>query len=247
MPAKKNLLDLTPSAAREELAAVSRARSASRRIAPAGRRASVAETRRATLRGDDGAAAEPPRTARRRVRPCPASRSPRDRSRSDGTEKFLFRLHDNEAIETVAIPEGDRVTLCISSQAGCALAVRVLRDRRDGLHAQPHDVRDRRSGARDAHARSTPINVTNIVFMGMGEPLMNWKAVDPTLTTLNDPRRTRHRRAPHHDLDRRRAAGHRRARRTSGAVPPRDLDPRAERLAAPGADADQHQVSAART
>src|ERR1700750_3274895 len=40
---------------------------------------------------------------------------------SDGTEKFLFKLHDNEAIETVAIPEGDRVTLCISSQAGCAL------------------------------------------------------------------------------------------------------------------------------
>src|SRR3954470_10304568 len=40
---------------------------------------------------------------------------------ADGTEKFLFKLHDNEAIETVAIPEGDRVTLCISSQAGCAL------------------------------------------------------------------------------------------------------------------------------
>jgi len=40
---------------------------------------------------------------------------------TDGTEKFLFRLADGEAIETVAIPEGDRVTLCISSQAGCAL------------------------------------------------------------------------------------------------------------------------------
>src|SRR3954454_22671549 len=40
---------------------------------------------------------------------------------SDGTEKFLFKLHDNEAIETVAIPDGNRMTLCISSQAGCAL------------------------------------------------------------------------------------------------------------------------------
>src|SRR5260370_37338709 len=40
---------------------------------------------------------------------------------TDGTRKFLFRLHDNEAIETVAIPEGDRMTICISSQAGCAL------------------------------------------------------------------------------------------------------------------------------
>ena len=39
----------------------------------------------------------------------------------DGTEKFLFRLRDNEAIETVAIPDKDRLTLCISSQAGCAL------------------------------------------------------------------------------------------------------------------------------
>ena len=40
---------------------------------------------------------------------------------ADGTEKFLFRLPDGEAIETVAIPEGSRLTLCISSQAGCAL------------------------------------------------------------------------------------------------------------------------------
>src|SRR5258705_6735323 len=40
---------------------------------------------------------------------------------TDGTRKFLFRLRDGEAIETVAIPDGNRVTLCISSQAGCAL------------------------------------------------------------------------------------------------------------------------------
>src|SRR5690242_10011357 len=40
---------------------------------------------------------------------------------SDGTRKFLYRLHDKEAIETVAIPDGDRMTICISSQAGCAL------------------------------------------------------------------------------------------------------------------------------
>src|SRR6185503_18412031 len=40
---------------------------------------------------------------------------------TDGTRKFLYRLHDKEAIETVAIPDGDRMTICISSQAGCAL------------------------------------------------------------------------------------------------------------------------------
>ena len=89
---------------------------------------------------------------------------------TDGTEKFLFRLHDGQPIETVAIPEGDRLTFCVSSQAGCALALRLLRDGPDGLRAQPRGVRDRRSGARARAARSSVI-ATNIVFMGMGEPL----------------------------------------------------------------------------
>src|SRR5690606_13926388 len=40
---------------------------------------------------------------------------------TDGTRKFLFRLHDGQTIETVAIPDGSRITFCISSQAGCAL------------------------------------------------------------------------------------------------------------------------------
>jgi 23S rRNA (adenine2503-C2)-methyltransferase len=105
----------------------------------------------------------------------------------DGTEKFLFRLHDNEAIETVAIPEGDRVTLCISSQAGCALQCAFCATGAMGftrnltvfeIAGQVREMRLLADGA---------INVTNIVFMGMGEPLMNWRAVDPTLTTLNDP------------------------------------------------------------
>jgi 23S rRNA (adenine2503-C2)-methyltransferase len=106
---------------------------------------------------------------------------------SDGTEKFLFKLHDNEAIETVAIPEGDRVTLCISSQAGCALQCAFCATGAMGFTRNltmfeiAGQVREMRLLA------DGPINVTNIVFMGMGEPLMNWKAVDPTLTTLNDP------------------------------------------------------------
>jgi hypothetical protein len=69
-----------------------------------------------------------------------------DQQSVDGTRKFLFRLADGQAIETVAIPEGKRLTLCISSQAGCALQ-RILRDRRDGLRAEPRAVRDRRPGA----------------------------------------------------------------------------------------------------
>jgi 23S rRNA (adenine2503-C2)-methyltransferase len=105
---------------------------------------------------------------------------------TDGTEKFLFRLRDNEAIETVAIPEGDRVTLCISSQAGCALQCAFCATGAMGF------TRNLTAGeiagqVREMRLLDPPIPVTNIVFMGMGEPLMNWKAVDPTLTILNDP------------------------------------------------------------
>jgi 23S rRNA (adenine2503-C2)-methyltransferase len=103
----------------------------------------------------------------------------------DGTEKFLFRLHDNEAIETVAIPEGDRVTLCISSQAGCALQCAFCATGAMGF-ARNLSMFEIAGQVREMRMLETPIDVTNIVFMGMGEPLMNWRAVDPTLTTLND-------------------------------------------------------------
>ena len=109
----------------------------------------------------------------------------RQKSR-DGTEKFLFRLHDGEAIETVAIPEGDRTTLCNSSQAGCALqcafcATGVMGFRRN------LSIFEIAGQVREVRLLDPPIPVTNVVFMGMGEPLMNWKAVDPALTILNDP------------------------------------------------------------
>ncbi|HVX40549.1 MAG TPA: 23S rRNA (adenine(2503)-C(2))-methyltransferase RlmN [Gemmatimonadaceae bacterium] len=105
---------------------------------------------------------------------------------ADGTEKFLFRLHDNEAIETVAIPEGDRVTLCISSQAGCALQCAFCATGAMGF-SRNLSVFEIAGQVREMRLLDSPIPGTNIVFMGMGEPLMNWKAVDPTLTILNDP------------------------------------------------------------
>ena len=55
----------------------------------------------------------------------------------DGTEKFLFRLADGEAIETVAIPDAGRLTLCILVTGGVRAPVRVLRDRSHGVRAQP--------------------------------------------------------------------------------------------------------------
>jgi len=106
---------------------------------------------------------------------------------TDGTEKFLFRLHDGEAIETVAIPEGDRVTLCVSSQAGCALQCAFCATGAMGF-SRNLTAFEIAGQVREMRLLDPPIDITNIVFMGMGEPMMNWKAVDPTLTLLNDPR-----------------------------------------------------------
>jgi 23S rRNA (adenine2503-C2)-methyltransferase len=102
----------------------------------------------------------------------------------DGTQKFLFRLPDGQGIETVMIPEGDRATLCISSQAGCALACAFCATGRMGFQRNLQ-VWEIAGQVREAVLRG--LRITNIVFMGMGEPLMNWKAVDPTLTILNSP------------------------------------------------------------
>ncbi len=106
---------------------------------------------------------------------------------SDGTEKFLFRLADGQSIETVAIPEGNRLTLCISSQAGCALQCAFCATGAMGFQRNltPSEIAGQ---VRELRLLDPPLLATNIVFMGMGEPLMNWNAVDRTLTLLNDPR-----------------------------------------------------------
>jgi 23S rRNA (adenine2503-C2)-methyltransferase len=103
---------------------------------------------------------------------------------SDGTEKLLFRLADGEAIETVAIPDGGRLTLCISSQAGCALQCAFCATGAMGFarNLRPSEIAGQ---VREAMLLDPPIRPTNIVFMGMGEPMMNWPAVDVALSLLN--------------------------------------------------------------
>ena len=105
----------------------------------------------------------------------------------DGTEKFLFRMRDGQLIETVAIPEDRRLTLCISSQAGCALQCAFCATGAMGFQRNltPSEIAGQ---VRELRMLTPSILATNIVFMGMGEPLMNWKAVGPTLSLLNDPR-----------------------------------------------------------
>jgi 23S rRNA (adenine2503-C2)-methyltransferase len=104
----------------------------------------------------------------------------------DGTEKFLFRLHDGQHIETVAIPEGDRLTFCVSSQAGCALRCAFCATGLMGFarNLQPFEIAGQ---VRELALLDPPLLASNVVFMGMGEPLMNWPAVDTVLTILNDP------------------------------------------------------------
>ena len=105
---------------------------------------------------------------------------------TDGTRKFLFQMHDGQAIETVAIPDGDRMTFCVSSQAGCALKCSFCATGAMGFlrNLDPYEIAGQ---VRELAMLDEPLLATNIVFMGMGEPLMNWPAVDTVLTILNKP------------------------------------------------------------
>jgi 23S rRNA (adenine2503-C2)-methyltransferase len=103
---------------------------------------------------------------------------------SDGTEKFLWTLADGEAIESVLIPEGKRRTLCVSSQAGCALGCVFCATGRMGFRRNL-TTGEIAAQVRELIVRDAALKPTNIVFMGMGEPLLNWEAVDAALTILN--------------------------------------------------------------
>jgi 23S rRNA (adenine2503-C2)-methyltransferase len=106
---------------------------------------------------------------------------------TDGTRKFLFQLPDGQSVETVAIPDGDRMTFCISSQVGCALQCAFCATGAMGF-ARNLAVHEIAGQVRELALLDPPVRATNIVFMGMGEPLMNWKAVEHVLTILNDPK-----------------------------------------------------------
>ncbi len=106
---------------------------------------------------------------------------------TDGTRKFLFQMADGQSIETVAIPDGERMTFCISSQVGCALQCAFCATGAMGF-ARNLTVHEIAGQVRELALLDPPVLATNIVFMGMGEPLMNWKSVDVVLTILNDPK-----------------------------------------------------------
>ena len=102
----------------------------------------------------------------------------------DGTEKYLWDLGDGEAVESVLIPEGKRRTLCISSQVGCALGCVFCATGRMGFRRNL-SVAEIACQVREGMLLDAALKPTNVVFMGMGEPLLNWDAVDGALTILN--------------------------------------------------------------
>ena len=183
--ARQNLLDLEPAAAEQALRAFMAAAGE-----PAYRAGQVARRLWQRPAASFDEMSELPAPLRARL--ADAFAMPRlalaaHQRSADGTQKFLFRLADGQAIETVAIPDGDRMTLCISSQAGCALACAFCATGAMGFQRNlaPSEIAGQ---VRELALLDEPVRPTNIVFMGMGEPLMNWKAVSPTLTILNDPK-----------------------------------------------------------
>jgi 23S rRNA (adenine2503-C2)-methyltransferase len=107
---------------------------------------------------------------------------------SDGTVKHLWRLADGELVESVLIPTSRRLTLCISSQAGCAMGCTFCATGWGGFDRQltaGEIVGQYRASRRWAEEHDYG-SISNIVYMGMGEPLSNRKAVHPSLTILNE-------------------------------------------------------------
>ena len=105
----------------------------------------------------------------------------------DGTVKHLWRLDGGELVESVLIPTAGRLTLCISSQAGCALGCTFCATGWSGFARQltPGEIVAQYRGSRRWAAGEGYPPISNVVYMGMGEPMANRKGVFPSLTILN--------------------------------------------------------------
>ncbi len=109
---------------------------------------------------------------------------------ADTTEKFLFRLEDGQHIESVLIPEKDHFTLCVSSQVGCAQDCRFCLTAQGGF-IRNLNVSEIIAQIRDARYYLVkkdidPLKLSNIVFMGMGEPLANYSNLLKSLSIITD-------------------------------------------------------------
>jgi 23S rRNA (adenine2503-C2)-methyltransferase len=109
---------------------------------------------------------------------------------SDGTVKFGFRLDDQRVIESVLIPEEDRNTLCVSSQVGCAMGCSFCLTGKMGFarNLTPAEIVNQVCFVRDWMIENDQGKLTNLVFMGMGEPLANLDNLLPALSIVTEQR-----------------------------------------------------------
>lgn len=100
----------------------------------------------------------------------------------DGTTKYAFLLKDGRVIESVLIPDGKRLTMCISTQVGCSLGCRFCKTGKIGFvrNLSTSEILSQIIGI----ARDCGMKPTNIVFMGMGEPLLNLKNLVKALKVI---------------------------------------------------------------
>ncbi len=100
---------------------------------------------------------------------------------TDGTVKYLWKLEDGMTIESVLIPDGERTTLCMSSQVGCAMACTFCLTGDLGLkrHLKPSEIANQALQVLQDMREQSPFpeeeRITNLVYMGMGEPLHNFE------------------------------------------------------------------------
>ena len=115
------------------------------------------------------------------------SRVARRADSTDGTIKLLVELCDGERIETVLIPSARRATACVSTQVGCAMGCAFCASGADGVRRNltAGEILEQIVHLQQAGRR----RVTNVVFMGMGEPLANYKATVAAIRGLIDPGR----------------------------------------------------------
>ncbi|OKH11241.1 23S rRNA (adenine(2503)-C(2))-methyltransferase RlmN [[Limnothrix rosea] IAM M-220] len=101
----------------------------------------------------------------------------------DGTRKYLLKLHDGLIIETVGIPTEKRLTVCVSSQVGCAMACEFCATGKMGFtrHLQAYEILDQVLTVQEDFRQ----RVSHVVFMGMGEPLANIEEVIKAVHSLN--------------------------------------------------------------
>lgn len=102
----------------------------------------------------------------------------------DGTVKFLLRLNDGQIVETVGIPSDKRLTVCVSSQVGCPMACDFCATGKGGFkrNLERHEIVDQVLTVQEVFGQ----RVSNIVFMGMGEPLLNIENVLGAVRSINE-------------------------------------------------------------